>query len=148
MRLALDPPLDPMAYAYEHELRVRFAETDAMGVAHHSSYLLYLEEARVAWMRALGHDYSALRAEGLDFAVLEAFVQYRAPVRFDDVVAVHVGIGRLTRATFQLGYLLCVEAGPRATAVTVHGCVAPDGRAARMPGWMVDVAAASPALGG
>ena len=80
VRLALDPPLDPGAYPATHTLRVRFAETDAMGVVHHSSYLLYLEEARVAWLRATGHGYPELRAAGVDFAVIEAFVQYRQPL--------------------------------------------------------------------
>jgi acyl-CoA thioester hydrolase len=147
-RLALEPPLDPFAYDYRHELRVRFAETDAMGVAHHASYLLYLEEARVAWMRDLDHPYSKLRDEGIDFATLEAFVQYRAPARFDDVITVHVGIGAVSRATFQVGYLLSVGPAPVATAVTVHGCVQVDGRPARMPGWVKELATGNAGLPG
>ncbi len=138
MRLALDPPLDPETYAHSHDIRARFAETDAMGIVHHSSYLLYLEEARVAWMRERGHSYEELRTEGIDFAVIEAFVQYRRPLRFDEVFAVHMGIGKLTRMTFQLAYLLTVDGEPRATAVTVHACVDPDGRPARMPVWVKD----------
>ena len=140
MRLSLVPPLDPSAYAFTHRLRTRFAETDAMGVVHHSSYLLYLEEARVAWLRTLGHHYQSVRDDGVEFAVLEAFVRYRAAVAFDEEVDVHVGIGRVTRATFQVGYLLTVDEGVRATAVTVHGCVTRDGRAARMPDWLTGVA--------
>lgn len=138
MRLALDPPLDPSGYAHTHSIRARFAETDAMGVVHHSSYLLYLEEARVAWMRERGHSYVELREEGVDFAVIEAFVQYRRPIRFDEVVDVHLGIGKLTRMTMQVGYLLTVEGEPRATAVTVHAGVDPDGRPTRMPPWVQD----------
>jgi acyl-CoA thioester hydrolase len=136
MRLALDPPLDPEAYAWTHRVRARFAETDAMSVVHHSSYVLYMEEARVAWLRELGHSYRAMREEGVDFAVLEAFVQYRAPVRFDDVIEVHVAVGAVTRATFQIAYLLTVDGSARATAVTVHGCVSTTGRAVRMPAWI------------
>lgn len=134
-RLSIDPPLDSEAYAHVHQVRVRFAETDAMGVVHHANYPLYLEEARVAWLRAVGHDYAALRAEGIDFAVIEAFVQYRSPLRFDDVVDVHVAIGKATRMTFQVAYLLTVDGDPRATAVTVHASVDPEGRPARMPAW-------------
>ena len=55
-----------------------------MGIVHHSRYLLYLEETRVAYLRYLGHPYSELRAEGFDYAVLECFVQYRQPLRFDE----------------------------------------------------------------
>ncbi len=140
MRLALDPPLDHDAYVFTHRVRVRFAETDAQGVVHHAAYLPYLEEARVAWMRALGHPYTALQAEGLEFTVVEAFVQYRGPLRFDDLVDLHLQLGALTRATFQIGYLLTVAGEPRATAVTVHGCVTPAGRPARLPAWLADLA--------
>jgi acyl-CoA thioester hydrolase len=137
-RLALDPPLDPAAYAFDHRIRVRFAETDAMGVVHHSRYLPYLEETRVAWLRELGHPYTALREEGIDFAVIESWVGYRSPLRFDDEVDVHVAIGKRTRMTFQLAYLLVVGDEPRATAVTVHAGVDPTGRPARLPAWLPD----------
>jgi acyl-CoA thioester hydrolase len=140
MRLALDPPLDPAAYAYHHRIRARFAETDAMGVVHHAAYLPWLEEARVAWLRDVGHSYVELRAEGIDFAVLEVFTQYRAPVRFDDEVDLHIGLGHLTRATMQVGYLLMIDDRPVATAVTVHGTITGDGRPARMPAWVATMA--------
>jgi acyl-CoA thioester hydrolase len=137
VRLELDPSLDPGDYAHAHTLRVRFAETDAMGIVHHSRYLPYLEEARVEYLRHLGHPYSELRAEGVDYAVLEAFVQYRQPLRFDDQVVVHLRLGAATRATFQMAYLLTVADQVRATAVTVHGCVNAQGRPVRMPAWLL-----------
>jgi acyl-CoA thioester hydrolase len=136
VRLDLEPSLDPAAYAFTHRLRVRFAETDAMGIVHHSRYLPYLEEARVEYLRHLGHPYTELRAAGVDYAVLEAFVQYRAPLRFDDLVDVHLHLGSATRATFQMAYLLTVDGQARATAVTVHGCVNGEGRPTRMPAWL------------
>jgi acyl-CoA thioester hydrolase len=139
VRLELEPSLVPADYPYVHLLRVRFAETDAMGIVHHSRYLPYLEEARVEYLRHLGHPYTELRAEGVDYAVLEAFVQYRLPLRFDDRVAVHLLLGAATRATFQMAYLLTVDDQVRATAVTVHGCVNADGRPVRMPGWLADL---------
>ncbi|MCB0955721.1 MAG: thioesterase family protein [Ilumatobacteraceae bacterium] len=139
MRLDLQPTTEPGDYAYTHRLRVRFAETDAMGIVHHSRYLPYLEEARVEYLRALGHPYAELRKDGVDYAVLEAYVQYRQPLRFDDEVHVHLRLGGATRATFQMAYLLTVDGQPRATAVTVHGCVNPDGRPVRMPSWLLDL---------
>lgn len=147
MRLALDPPLDPGAYAFSHRIRVRFAETDAQGIVHHAAYLPYLEEARVAWLRDLDHPYTAVQAEGLEFTVVEAFVGYRAPLRFDDLVDVHVLLGAVTRATFQLGYLLEVGGEAKATAVTVHGCVTPAGRPARLPAWLAPLVTRLPAPG-
>src|ERR1700733_9253812 len=61
-RLALEPSRDPADYAFVHRLRTRFAETDAMGVIHHASYLPYLEETRVEYLRSIGHPYDAVRA--------------------------------------------------------------------------------------
>ena len=85
MRLSVDPPRRVGAYAFSHRVRVRFAETDAMGVVHHGAYLLYLEAARVEYLRAIGHPYLEVRAAGIDFAVLEVAVQYLTPLRFDDM---------------------------------------------------------------
>ncbi len=136
MRLALTPSTDPADYAFVHPVRTRFAETDAMGIIHHAAYLPYLEEARVALLRHVGHPYHEVRREGVDFAVLEVYVQYRRALRFDDVVDVHVTLGNLTRTTFQLGYLLTVGGETRATAVTVHAAVDAQGRGQRMPRWL------------
>ena len=136
MRFTFTPSLDPAGYAFRHRIRVRFAETDAMGIVHHSRYLPYLEETRVAYLRHLGHPYAENQAAGIDFAVLEAYVQYRSPLRFDEEVDVHLVVGGVTRATFQIGYLLTVGEAARATAVTVHGAVDRQGRAARMPTWL------------
>ena len=140
MRLAFDPPLDPATYAFCHDVRVRFAETDAMGIVHHASYLPYLEEARVAYLRAIGHPYHEVRAAGADLAVLEVFVRYLQPLRFDEIVRVHLLLAVASRATFQMGYLLEVDGQARATAVTVHGCVDPTGRPVRMPSWLSEMA--------
>jgi len=136
VRLRVEPPRRVDAYAFTHRLRVRFADTDAMGIVHHAAYLPYLEEARVEYLRAIGHPYLEVRAEGFDFAVLEATLSYLAPLRFDDVVDVHLLVAESTRATFQIAYLLTVDGRPSATAVTVHGCITPDGRPTRLPPWL------------
>lgn len=136
MRISLDLSLDPRQYAFAHDVRVRFAETDAMGVAHHSSYVAWLEETRVAYLRALGHPYDAIRAGGHDFAVLELFTQYRRSARFEDVVTVHTRVAEVRGATFQMDYLLMIDDDVCALAATVHGVVDPDGRAARAPAWL------------
>ena len=141
MRLTLQPSLDPSAYRYVHQVRTRFAETDAMGIIHHGNFPAYLEEARAALLRESGFPYEAVRAgnDGIDFAVLEFYLRHRRPLRFDDLVAVHVIVEDLTRTTFQVGYLLTVEEEVRATAVTVHGAVDVRGRPSRMPAFMSDL---------
>ena len=136
MRLSAEPSLDAAAYPFTHRIRVRFAETDAMGIVHHSRYLPYLEETRVAYLRDLGHPYSEMRSEGVDYAVLECFVRYRSPLRFDELVDVHLQLASASRTSFQMAYLLTVDAAVRATAVTVHGCVTAAGRPTRLPTWL------------
>jgi acyl-CoA thioester hydrolase len=139
-RQSLEPTLDPADYSFTHRLRTRFAETDAMGIIHHAAYLPYLEEARVEYLRAIGHPYDAVRGgdagDAREFPVLEVSVHYRRPLRFDDEVAVSLRIGAVRGASFQIAYLLAVEAEARATAVTVHGCVDPEGRPVRLPDWV------------
>jgi acyl-CoA thioester hydrolase len=136
MRQSLQPSRNPADYHYAHRLRTRFAETDAMGVIHHAAYLPYLEEARVAYLRHLGHPYDEVREGGVDMAVLEIAVQYRSPLKFDEEVEIHLWAGAVTRTTFQLAYLLTVAGVASATAVTVHGCVDADGKATRLPAWV------------
>jgi acyl-CoA thioester hydrolase len=136
VRQSLQPSRDPGDYPFVHRVRTRFAETDAMGIIHHAAYLLYLEEARVEYLRQLGHPYDEVRRGGLNFAVLEAAVRYRLPLRFDDQVDVRLRAGAVSRVTFQVAYLLTVGDEVRATAVTVHGCVDTDGKAARLPAWI------------
>jgi acyl-CoA thioester hydrolase len=139
VRLSVEPSTAPATYAFSHPIRVRFAETDAMGIVHHSRYLPYMEETRVAYLRHLGHPYTELRDEGFDYAVLECFVQYRQPLRFDEEVMVHLSLASATRTTFQMAYLLTVDGDVRATGVTVHGCITADGKPTRLPAWLVDL---------
>lgn len=138
MRLSATPSLVPADYAFHHDIRVRFAETDAMGIVHHSRYLPYFEETRVAYLRHIGHPYTAWQADGLESAVLECFVQYRVPLRFDEVITVHTALASATRATFQMTYLITVGAEVRATGVTVHGLITSDGRPTRLPDWLAN----------
>jgi acyl-CoA thioester hydrolase len=138
-RQSLQPSRRQSDYGFVHRLRTRFAETDAMGIIHHAAYLPYLEEARVEFLRHLGHPYDEVRAGGHNFAVLEAAVQYRRPLVFDELVDVHLDAGAVTRATFQVAYLLTVADDVRATAVTVHGCVDNSGKALRLPPWVGEV---------
>jgi len=141
--MSIEPSTDPADYDFVHDIRVRFVETDAMGVVHHSNYLAYFEEARVAFLQHLGHPYTEWREAGLESPVLESFVQYRRPLEFDDVIAVHVALGAASRASFQMAYLVRVEHDVRATGVTVHGCTS-GGRPTRLPGWLAQYAVGSP----
>jgi len=141
VRVAVEPSLRAEDYPFCHRVRVRFAETDAMQVVHHAAYLPYMEEARVEYLRHLGHPYTEWREAGVDAAVLEVFVQYRQALRFDDVAVVHVRLAAVTRTTFQMAYLLTRDGTAVATAVTVHGAITADGRPTRLPAWLVEMGA-------
>ena len=140
MRLAVEPSLDPGAYPFRHRIRVRFAETDAMGIVHHSRYIPYFEEARVEYLRHIGHPYTLWHDKGVDAAVLEVFVQYRQALRFDDVIDVHLLLAAVTRTTFQMAYLVTVrrrrhgDRGDRARRRHVRRAPDPPARLARRDG--------------
>lgn len=142
MRATWTPSLLPDDYPFVHRIRVRFSETDAMGVVHHAAYLPYLEEARVEYLRSLGHPYTELRDHGTEFAVVEAAVRYLRPLHFDDEVDVHLALVGTTAATFQMGYLLRVDGTARATAVTVHAALTRAGRPSRLPAWVGSISPA------
>src|SRR5262245_29931391 len=114
-----------------------------MGIVHHSRYLPMMEAARVEYLRDIDHPYQSVREQGLDFTVLEVFVQYRLPLRFDEHVDVHVCLARVERASFQMSYLLSVDGEVRATGVTAHGCITSDGRPTRLPAWLRELGRAS-----
>lgn len=145
MRLSADPSTSPDDYEFAHHIRVRFVETDAMGIVHHSNYLAYFEETRVAYLRAIGHPFTEWRDAGLESPVLESYVRYRQPLSFDDEITVHLHLADVTRATFQMAYLVTVDdpdgiRRARATGVTVHTCVTTQGRPTRLPAWLVEMA--------
>ncbi len=102
-----------------------------------------LEEARVAYLRNIGHPYHELRADG-DMAVLEVSLRYRQALRFDELVDIHVALHAVTRTTFQMRYALTVDDDSgipeiRATGVTAHGCLNTEGRPTRLPSWLVEM---------
>jgi len=143
VRLSIDPSTSPGDYDFAHRIRVRFVETDAMGIVHHSNYLAYFEETRVAYLRDIGHPFTEWRAEGLESPVLESFIRFRQPLEFDELLDVRLRLAGATRATFQMAYLITVDDAdgtpqPRATGVTVHGCVTTAGRPTRLPSWLTE----------
>lgn len=140
VRITTDPSTDPADYPFAHQVRVRFAETDAMGIVHHSRYFPMMEEARVAYLRHIGHPYHEIRETDGDMAVLEVALRYRQPLRFDELVDIHLALRSVTRTTFQMHYLLSVAGELRATGVTVHGSLTVDGRPTRLPAWLRELA--------
>lgn len=114
--------------------RVRFAETDQMGVAHHAAYVVWLEAARVEWMRERGLSYRGLEDDGISMAVSSLRVRYRRAVRFDDLVTVQCRLADVRSRYGRYVYRLVGEDGAHvADATTEHVATDRRGRAVRLP---------------
>lgn len=89
----------------ETRIRVRYAETDQMGVVYHSNYLIWFEVGRVELIRQLGLDYKSMeREEGAGIAVVEATVRYKAPARYDDELIVRTRIAGVRGSVLRFTY--------------------------------------------
>ena len=116
------------------ELRVIYGDTDQMGVAYYANYLRWFEAGRNEWIRARGLTYREVEERfRLMLPVVEAHAVYRAPARYDDVVAVETSLAEVRRASARFGYRIVRGGELLATGHTVHACVDLDGRVQRMP---------------
>jgi len=125
------------AYGFTTEIRVRFAETDAQGIAHHAAYLVWFELARVEYLAQHAGGYQALRDQGIEALVTEAHVCYGVPARFDDVVRISARCLDVRGARFRYEYLLERDGDRIADGWTSHACV--DSRTlrpTRVPEWL------------
>jgi acyl-CoA thioester hydrolase len=86
------------------ELRVRYAETDQMGIAHHSHHLVWCEVARTDHMRRQGVSYRELEEQGLRLVVVEAAVRYRQAARYDDLLSVRCWVREVASRRVEFGY--------------------------------------------
>ncbi len=115
------------------ELRVRYAETDAMGIVHHGAYVVWLEAGRVELLRALGEDYRQWEARGVFLSVAEVRIAYRAPARFDDRILIRTRVQEAGRRKVVVGYRVEREGTPLAEGHTAHLVTGPEGRARVLP---------------
>ncbi len=112
---------------------VRYAETDAMGVVHHSSYVVWLEAARVEWLERIGLPYTQIEAQGLAFAVVEIGLTYRHPARFGDQVEVETWLSEASSRTLKYQYRVWKGETLLAEGFTRHLCQDSGGKAVRIP---------------
>ena len=92
--------------ANETRVRVRYAETDQMGVAYHSNYFIWFEVGRVELMRQLGYAYRDIERAGFFIAVADARCRYKAPARYDEELIVRTHLKNLRQNMVQFGYEL------------------------------------------
>ncbi len=119
----------------ETTLRVRYAETDAMGVVYHASYLVWFEVGRGDYFRASGQDYGEWEKLGYYLPVSEAHARFHAPARYGDLVTVRTWVEEARSRSVTLGYEVVDGASQKrlVSGWTKHICMDSSGEACRLP---------------
>ena len=126
-----------MEFGFSTEVTVRFAETDAQGIAHHAVYLVWFEVARIEYLARFRGGYRQLQEEGIEALTLETRVTYRAPARFDDRLVIKARCGELRGARFRFDYRVERNGEVIAEGSTGHACAdARTLRPTRLPEWL------------
>jgi acyl-CoA thioester hydrolase len=129
-------------FKFANEVTVRFAETDAQGVAHHAAYLVWFETTRIEYLRRFRGGYAELRAEGVDALTLEAYAHYAEAARFDDRLSIRARCGDVRGARFRFDYSVERDGTQVADGWTTHACVSVgDHRPTRVPPWLAEAIA-------
>ena len=114
-------------------MRVRYADTDQMGVVYYANYLVWFEIGRTEWLRDAGWNYRDMEETGVALPVIEAHCEYRQPARYDDEILVETRITRMNRRMLEFAYE--IKAGTRkiAEGTTIHVVTGPDGKPKSLP---------------
>ena len=120
-------------------LRVRYAETDRMGVVYYANYFVWFEVARTDWLRETGWSYREMEADGVSLPVIEAHCDYRQPSRYDDELEIRTRATLLSPIRVRFDYE--VHRGDSLLTVghTVHAAIDSSGRPCRLPGRVVEM---------
>ncbi len=126
-------------FRFSTDVAVRFAETDAQGIAHHASFLVWCEVARVAWLAEHAGGYKRIRAQGIEALTTEVHVRYARAAYFDDPLRVWTRCVDVRGARFRYEYVFEREGEQVADAWTAHATVdAASRRPVRVPPWFVE----------
>jgi acyl-CoA thioester hydrolase len=132
----------PEGFNSSYDVRVRFAETDAQGIAHHASHVIWLEVARVAYWAEHAGGYRSIQEQGLEALTTGIRVDYRAAASFDDVLTIHLRCVDVKGARFRYEYLIERDGELIATAETLHATVdATTHQPTRVPPWFLEAIA-------
>lgn len=103
----------------EIQIRVRYGETDQMGVVYHGNYALYLEMGRIEWLRKMGVSYKKMEEDGIMLPVISMTLNYKKPARYDDVINVKTQLKKRPSAKIEFDYEITDERGQIITTATV-----------------------------
>ena len=115
-------------------VRVRYAETDRMGVVYYANYLVWFEVGRTEWLRETGWTYREMEQHGIALPVIEAHCEYRQPARYDDDIEIRTRAALLTPVRIRFDYeLVRADNTLVASGYTVHAALDAAGRPCRLP---------------
>jgi acyl-CoA thioester hydrolase len=116
-------------------IRVRYAETDQMGVVYYANYFVWFEVGRTDWLREAGWTYRQMEQDGVSLPVIEAHAEYRRAARYDDDLEVRSTATLLTAVRLRFDYEIrrAGDEEPLATGHTIHAAMDPTGRPCRLP---------------
>jgi acyl-CoA thioester hydrolase len=120
----------------EITIRVRYAETDRMGLLHHANYLVYFEQGRTELLRSQGLSYRDMEDQGFLLVLTKVQVRYRSPARYDDLLTLRTTVLRTTLVKIEHRYELLRDGLLLAEGETTLGCVDRDGRVQELPDFL------------
>jgi acyl-CoA thioester hydrolase len=122
-------------HVVETTLRVRYAETDAMGIVYHTNYIVWFEVGRGEYIRQLGANYADLEGQGYYLPVIEVHARYLAPARYADLVTVRTRVeeARSRQVTFAYEVVMAETGQLLATGQTKHFCMDEEGTIRTIP---------------
>jgi acyl-CoA thioester hydrolase len=125
----MNPPI------HRTEVRVTYAETDAMGIVYYANYLRWFEVGRTELMRNLGIAYRAMEDGGAFLPVSEVFCKYHASARYDDILVIETAVDFLKRASIQFSYRILRPSDGTllVTGSTLHAFVDREGKIVKVP---------------
>jgi acyl-CoA thioester hydrolase len=122
----------------EIQVRVRYAETDRMGLLHHANYLVYFEQARTELLRTRGRSYRDLEDQGYFLVIARAEVKYRSPAHYDDVLTIRTTVTRASPVRLEHRYEVLRDGTLLAEGSTTLACVDRAGKLQAMPDWLTE----------
>lgn len=129
-------------FAFSTDIRVRFAETDAQGIAHHASFVVWLEVARIAYLEAVAGGYGAIRERGIEALTTEVYLRYHRAAVFDDVLTIWTRCTDLRGARFRYEYAIQRSDELVADGYTRHAAVDRETYLpTRVPAWLAEAIA-------
>jgi acyl-CoA thioester hydrolase len=120
----------------EIAIRVRYAETDRMGLLHHANYLVYFEQGRTELLRPLGLSYRDMEDQGFFLVLHKIEVKYHRPARYDDELMLRTSVSRVTPVRVEHRYELFRDKELLAVGSSTLACVNREGKLQPLPGWL------------